>query len=191
MPPGPVGSAKRSAQWRDPQSFKSCYHRRSPLKSYAMRRCLLVLLAALSVLGCSLSGASGRLAAAELQPLEVASKSGVHVFAVELASTPQEQATGLMFRRELPEGQGMLFDFHREQPTSFWMKNTYIPLDMIFIRGDGRILRIAENTVPLSETLVPSGGPVRAVLEVIGGTARKLGIAPGDRVGHAIFGGGR
>jgi uncharacterized protein len=154
-----------------------------------MRRCLLVLLAVLSILSFTLAGVAGRLVAAELQPLEIASKSGVHVFAVELASTPQEQATGLMFRRELPEGQGMLFDFHREQPTSFWMKNTYIPLDMIFIRGDGRILRIAENTVPLSETLVPSGGPVRAVLEVIAGTAKKLGIAPGDRVAHQIFSG--
>jgi uncharacterized membrane protein (UPF0127 family) len=154
-----------------------------------MRRCLLVLLAALSVL--TLPSAGVRLAAAELQPLEIASKSGVHVFAVEMASTPEEVARGLMFRRQLPEGQGMLFDFHKEQPTSFWMKNTYIPLDMIFIRADGRILHIAENRVPLSETLVPSGGPVRAVLEVIGGTAKKLGIAPGDRVGHAIFGGRR
>jgi uncharacterized protein len=153
-----------------------------------MRRCLLVLLAVLSVLNLPFAGADGRLAAADLQSLEIASKSGVHVFAVELASTPEEQAKGLMYRRQLPEGQGMLFDFHREQPTSFWMKNTYIPLDMIFIRGDGRILRIAENTVPLSETLVPSGGPVRAVLEVNAGTAKKLGIAPGDRVGHAIFG---
>ena len=157
-----------------------------------MRRCLLVLLAALSVLILPCAGGAERLAAAELQPLEIASKNGVHVFAVEMAATPEEQAKGLMFRRQLPEGQGMLFDFHQEQPgVSFWMKNTYIPLDMIFIRGDGRILRIAENTVPLSETLVPSGGPVRAVLEVIGGTAKKLGIAPGDRVGHAIFGGGQ
>src|SRR5260221_390692 len=156
-----------------------------------MRRGLLVLLAALFVVILPFAGTAGRLAAAELQPLEIASKSGVHVFAVEMASTPAEQANGLMFRRELPEGQGMLFDFHDEQPLSFWMKNTYIPLDMIFIRGDGRILRIAENTVPLSETLVPSGGPVRAVLEVIGGTAQKLGIAPGDRVGHAIFRGDR
>lgn len=124
-----------------------------------------------------------------MQPLEIASKGGVHVFGVEMASTPEEQAKGLMYRRELPEGQGMLFDFHHEQPTSFWMKNTYIPLDMIFIRADGRILRIAENAVPLSEALVPSGGPVRAVLEVNGGTAKKLGIAPGDRVAHPIFSG--
>jgi uncharacterized membrane protein (UPF0127 family) len=104
-----------------------------------------------------------------------------------LAVTPEDQAKGLMYRRELPEGQGMLFDFHREQPTTFWMKNTYVSLDMIFIRADGRILRIAENTVPLSEALVSSGGPVRAVLEVVAGTARKLGLAPGDRVAHPIF----
>ena len=122
-----------------------------------------------------------------IKPLEIATKNGVHIFGVEMAVTPEEQAKGLMFRRELAEKQGMLFDFHREQPTSFWMKNTYIPLDMIFIRADGRILRIAENTVPLSEALVPSGGPVRAVLEVIGGTAKKLGIAAGDRVGGSIF----
>ena len=142
----------------------------------------------LSFLALPLVATIGAPAAAELQPLEIATRNGVHVFAVEIASTPEEQAKGLMFRRELPEGQGMLFDFHREQPTSFWMKNTYIPLDIIFIRGDGRILRIAENTVPLSEALVPSGGPVRAVLEVVAGTARKLGIAPGDRVAHRIFG---
>src|SRR5437899_4225465 len=158
-------------------------------RGFVMRRCLLVLLAALSVLILPCAGVAGSVAAAELQPLEIASKGGVHVFAVEMASTPAEQAKGLMFRRELPEGQGMLFDFHHEQPTSFWMKNTYIPLDTIFIRGDGRILRIAENTVPLSEALVPSGGPVRAVLEVNAGMARKLGIAPGDRVAHPIFSG--
>jgi uncharacterized membrane protein (UPF0127 family) len=153
-----------------------------------MRRRLFVLFV-LSFLSLLLPLPGGSLAAQQLQPLEIATKNGVQIFGVEMAVTPEEQARGLMFRRELPEKQGMLFDFHREQPTSFWMKNTYIPLDMIFIRADGRILRIAENTVPLSEALVPSGGPVRAVLEVIGGTAKKLGIAPGDRVVHPIFSG--
>jgi uncharacterized protein len=151
------------------------------------RRFVLVSFSFLSISMLGASGTAGHLSAAELQPLEITAKNGVHVFAVEMAVTPEQQAKGLMFRRELPEGQGMLFDFGHEQPTSFWMKNTYIPLDMIFIRGDGRIAKIAENTVPLSEALVPSGGPVRAVLEVIGGTAKKLGIAPGDRVSHAIF----
>ncbi len=121
------------------------------------------------------------------QTLEIASKSGVHVFSVEVADNDAEREKGLMYRKELPEGQGMLFDFHRDQEVSFWMQNTYIPLDMVFIRGDGSILRIAENTEPMSTRLIPSGGPVRAVLEVIGGTSRKLGIAPGDRVASPIF----
>jgi uncharacterized membrane protein (UPF0127 family) len=131
--------------------------------------------------------AAGAARPAGQHTLEIASKTGVHVFAVEIADTDAQRAKGLMFRKELPEGQGMLFDFHREQDVSFWMENTYIPLDMIFIRGDGRILRIAENTEPLSTRIIPSGGPVRAVLEVIGGTARKFGIAPGDRVAYPIF----
>jgi uncharacterized membrane protein (UPF0127 family) len=149
------------------------------------RRTLLVVLSVLALF----SVATLRLDAADLQPLEIATKSGVCTFAVEMAVTPEEQARGLMFRRSLPEGQGMLFDFKRDQELSFWMKNTLISLDMIFIRADGRILRIAENTEPLSERLVPSGGPARAVLEVISGTSRKLGIAPGDRVAHPIFSG--
>jgi hypothetical protein len=127
--------------------------------------------------------------AASVQPLEIATKSGVQVFSVEMATTEEEKQTGLMYRKELPDGKGMLFDFSPEQQISMWMKNTYIPLDMIFIRADGRILNIAENTVPLSEALVSSAGPVRAVLEVIAGTTKKLGIAAGDRVVHPIFGG--
>jgi uncharacterized protein len=134
---------------------------------------------------------SGRLMrptdAAEQQTIEIASKNGVHVFSVELAVTDEERERGLMFRKRLPEGQGMLFDFKREQEVSMWMENTYIPLDMIFIRRDGRIWRIAENTEPLSRAIISSGGPVLAVLEVIGGTAKKLGIAPGDRVGAPMF----
>ncbi len=130
---------------------------------------------------------AGSARAAELQTLEIASKTGVHPFQVELAVTPEETARGLMFRKELPEGRGMLFDFKTDRPVSFWMKDTPLPLDIIFIRGDGRILRIAENTEPFSERLIPSGGPVRGVLEVIAGTARKLGIAPGDRVAHPMF----
>jgi hypothetical protein len=143
---------------------------------------------ALAVLAVALMAAAAGLAqAAELQTLEIASKSGVHAFQVEMAITPEEKERGLMFRRELPDGQGMLFDFQTDQPVAFWMKNTYIPLDMLFIRSDGRIARIAENTEPLSERNIPSGAPVRAVLEVIGGTAKKLGIAPGDRVAGSIF----
>jgi len=140
--------------------------------------------AALTVLSMALLAVSGISArAAEFQELEIVSKSGVHPFRVEMALTPEEHARGLMFRRELPEGQGMLFDFGYDQPVAFWMKNTYISLDMIFIRSDGRIQRIAERAEPLSERNIPSGGPVRWVLEVIAGTAKKLGIAAGDQVG--------
>lgn len=127
--------------------------------------------------------------AADQNTLEIVSKSGVHVFSVEVVSNDADRAKGLMFRKELPEGRGMLFDFQRDQEIAMWMRNTYIPLDMIFIAGDGRIRRIAENTEPMSERIIPSGGPVRGVLEVIGGTARRLGIAPGDRVAHPIFSG--
>lgn len=126
--------------------------------------------------------------AADVQSLEIVSKSGVHVFSVEMATTEQERETGLMYRKELAEGRGMLFDFSPQQQVSMWMKNTFIPLDMIFIRADGRILRIAENTEPQSERIISSGGLTKGVLEVIGGTARKYGIAPGDKVAHPLFG---
>jgi uncharacterized membrane protein (UPF0127 family) len=127
--------------------------------------------------------------AASVQPLEIVTKSGVQVFSVEMATTEQEKETGLMYRKELPDGKGMLFDFSPEQQISMWMKNTYIPLDMIFIRADGRILRIAENTEPESTRIISSGGLAKGVLEVIAGTAKKYGIAPGDRVAHPLFNG--
>jgi uncharacterized membrane protein (UPF0127 family) len=126
---------------------------------------------------------------AERETLEIVSKSGVHVFLVELAVSEEERARGLMFRRSLPEGEGMLFKFEPDQVINMWMHNTYIPLDMIFIRSDGRILRIAEHTTPQSDNIISSGGPARGVLEVIAGTAAKFGIAPGDRVAHPWFGG--
>ncbi|MGD9920733.1 MAG: DUF192 domain-containing protein [Pseudorhodoplanes sp.] len=131
--------------------------------------------------------ASGSLRAAEETTLEIVTKDGVHVFSVEMARTDEERQKGLMFRKELPEGKGMLFDFKPDQDVSMWMRNTYIPLDMLFINGDGTIRRIAENTVPLSEKTIASGGPVRGVLEVIGGTTKKLGIRAGDKVAHPLF----
>ena len=136
---------------------------------------------------CALSGPGAR--AASIQPLEIVTKSGVQFFAVEMATTEEEKTTGLMYRKELPDGKGMLFDFTPEQEVSMWMKNTFISLDMIFIRADGRILRIAENTEPQSTRIISSGGPAKGVLEVIAGTAKKYGIQPGDRVGHPLFNG--
>lgn len=157
----------------------------SPARSQSLLRFLQAF--AVAVFGV-LIAASVRATAAEVQPLEIVTKSGVHVFSVEMAKTEEERATGLMYRKELAEGSGMLFDFSPEQQVSMWMKNTFIPLDMIFIRSDGRILRIAENTVPQSEKIIPSGGLAKGVLEVIGGTAKKYGIQPGDRVAHPLFG---
>jgi uncharacterized membrane protein (UPF0127 family) len=128
--------------------------------------------------------------ALSVEQLEIVTKGGVRVFEVEMAVTPEEQETGLMYRRELADGKGMLFDLGEERPAVFWMKNTYVSLDMIFIRGDGSIASIAQNTTPLSEARIYSRGPVRGVLEVVAGTARRYGIVPGDKVGHRLFTGG-
>ena len=118
----------------------------------------------------------------EQVPLTIRSASGTHRFTVEVARTPEEQATGLMHRQSLAPDRGMLFPYDTPQPASFWMKNTLIPLDMIFIRPDGTIARIADNAVPLSREMIPSLEPVSGVLEIAGGRAAELGIAPGDRV---------
>lgn len=124
---------------------------------------------------------------AEQQNVEITSKTGVHSFMVDLAVTDEERQRGLMFRRSLPDSYGMLFDFKQDQEVSMWMHNTYVPLDMIFIEADGRIHRIAENTKTLSDAIIPSQGPVRAVLEVAAGTARRYGIQPGDLVASPTF----
>jgi uncharacterized membrane protein (UPF0127 family) len=111
-------------------------------------------------------------------------------FDVELALNDAERSRGLMFREKLGPYDGMLFDFHREAPVSFWMKNTLIPLDMIFIAADGTIRSIHANAVPHSTETIPSQFPVRGVLEINGGSAKLLGIKPGDKVRHPIFGNG-
>jgi uncharacterized protein len=126
-------------------------------------------------------------AAQALDKLELVTASGVHVFSVELANDPAEREKGLMYRRFLPPDRGMLFDFAREEPVMFWMKNTFIPLDMIFISRVGRVTRISPDAEPLSERLIPSGGPCWAVLEVNAGVAARIGLKPGDTVRHPIF----
>jgi uncharacterized membrane protein (UPF0127 family) len=153
------------------------------LESRAGRQAIALLALVLGMV----VGLSAAARAAEVQNLEIVTRSGVKVFSVEIAKTQEERSRGLMFRKELPEGRGMLFDFSPQQDVSMWMKNTYVSLDMIFIQADGRILRIAENTEPMSERIISSGGPVTAVLEVVAGTARKDGIAAGDRVAGPLF----
>ena len=114
-------------------------------------------------------------------PLTVHTATGPHLFTVEVAATPAQQEQGLMFYRSLGADQGMIFPYDPPQAVSFWMKNTLIPLDMVFIRADGTIARIATARA-LDETPVPAGEPVAAVLEIRGGRAAELGIRPGDKV---------
>lgn len=116
-------------------------------------------------------------------------QSGMHRISVEVADTPETRATGLMNREEMGEDEGMLFDFGSLQPVSMWMKNTLIPLDMLFLREDGTIARIARNARPLDLTPIPSGEPVRYVLELNGGAAAAMNAQAGDRLEHPIIGG--
>jgi hypothetical protein len=111
-----------------------------------------------------------------------------HRFTVELADSDEKRALGLMFRDRMAPDAGMLFDFKSDQPVAMWMRNTRLPLDMLFIARDGRVVNIRERAVPFSEESIYSDGPVRAVLELNGGTASRLGLRPGDRVRHALFG---
>jgi hypothetical protein len=132
-------------------------------------------------------------ARAELQSfqrgeLTIESQAGSHHFTVEVAVTPEQRGQGLMFRERLPAAAGMLFIYPAEQMISMWMKNTLIPLDMLFIAEDGRIVHIAERAIPGSTATISSGRPARAVLELNGGTAARLNIAPGDRVLYETFG---
>jgi uncharacterized membrane protein (UPF0127 family) len=113
-------------------------------------------------------------------PLTIRSANGAHKFNVQVAATPEQQERGLMFVRSLAGDQGMIFPYDPPQNVAFWMKNTLIPLDMIFIRADGTIARIV-TAKPLDETTIPAGEPVAAVLEIRGGRAAELGIRTGDK----------
>lgn len=159
----------------------------APFRRPLARRDLLGL-----ALASAVALASGGLAPARaqgaLERVEIVSGDKTHVFQAEVMRTDEERARGLMFRRYMPEDRGMLFDFKTEQPVAMWMKNTYLPLDMVFIARDGRIVNIAENTEPMSERTISSGAPVLSVLEINAGVAAKLGIKPGDRVRHSLFG---
>ena len=118
----------------------------------------------------------------EQVPLTIQSRSGTHRFTVEVARTPEQQAQGLMHRQSLAPDRGMLFPYDPPQNASFWMKNTLIPLDLIFVREDGTVALIFANTVPMSLDPIPSLEPVAAVLEIAGGRAAELGIQAGDKV---------
>jgi uncharacterized protein len=122
-----------------------------------------------------------------LQLLEIVTSTGRHAFQVEVADSDESRQRGLMDRRYMAADQGMLFEFASNAPVAFWMKDTYIPLDMIFIGPSGTVTHIAANAEPLSERVIPSGGPCMAVLELNGGTAASIGLKVGDRVRHPFF----
>src|SRR6201993_2613678 len=119
--------------------------------------------------------------------LTIVSATGPHRFKVELAETPQQMTQGLMFRTSLAPDAGMLFDYKRPTAATMWMRNTLIPLDMLFVDAQGRIINIHERAVPKSDDVIAAAAPVRYVIELNGGTAARLGIAPGDKVESPII----
>jgi len=121
------------------------------------------------------------------ETLVIETRTGRHKIAVEVAETEQAKALGLMFRTEVPAGTGMLFPYNRAQEITMWMRNTYVSLDMIFIKGDGTVHHIVENAEPMSEDVISSNGRVTTVLELAAGQARRYGIRPGDRVEFRTF----
>ena len=123
-----------------------------------------------------------------LEALQIVTGAGTHDFQVEIAKDEASRARGLMDRRFMPAHHGMLFEFDREGPEAFWMKDTYIPLDMIFISRTGIVTNIVANAEPLSERTIPSGPPCMAVLELNGGAAARIGLKLGDKVRHPFFG---
>ena len=121
------------------------------------------------------------------EPLAITTSLGSANFNVEIADTESSREEGLMYRPALAADAGMLFDFKSTKPVYFWMKNTYVPLDMIFIRADGTVAHIAAGATPLSEKTISSEGPVRFVLEVNAGTAARIGLKVGDKVVNRLM----
>lgn len=121
------------------------------------------------------------------EKLDISTASGVHTFDVEVMRTEPERARGLMFRKTMAPTHGMLFDFEAVQPIYMWMKNTLLPLDMVFIDAQGTVVNVAEDTVPMSEKVIASGQPVLGVLEVNAGTARTIQLKKGDKVSNTMF----
>ncbi|MFY9657554.1 MAG: DUF192 domain-containing protein [Methylocystis sp.] len=124
----------------------------------------------------------------QTERLEIVTATGPHAFDVEVARNDKDRARGLMFRRSLQQDHGMLFLFEAERPIAMWMKNTYIPLDMVFVSRKGRVTSIARGAIPLSEAVIPSGGSVYAVIELAAGAADAIGLSVGDQVRHPEFG---
>lgn len=151
----------------------------------SLRRAALLALASLGLCACLAAATPAGIPALDALRevrVEVTGGGKTHAFRAWVADTPESRARGLMYVRELPPGRGMLFVFEAPRFASFWMKNTYIPLDLLFIAPDGRIANIIESATPLSLAPLESTAPVKGVLELAGGTVERLAIRPGDRV---------
>ncbi|MBN9318086.1 MAG: DUF192 domain-containing protein [Caulobacterales bacterium] len=122
-----------------------------------------------------------------LEPLEAVTGSGVVKFQVEIADTDAERQYGFMCRPNVAPDRGMLFEFEASRPQAFWMHNTLVPLDIIYIGQDGKVVSIGRNARPLDDSAVPSGGPAIGVLELAGGRAAEIGLLPGDQIRHPFF----
>ncbi len=122
-----------------------------------------------------------------VETVVVITSTGRYSFQAEIADTPSHRSQGLMRRPFMDADRGMLFDNGEDREMYMWMKNTILALDMIFITKNGTVVKIAKNTVPFSETVIPSGQPVRGVLEVIAGTSDKINLKPGDKIDHPLF----
>lgn len=167
-----------SGAHRRPSTKPSPQMLRSTASAVRLTLCLLwfVLVAPVALAESAIGVASDRV---------VLDVGGVqHEFTAEIADDPIERGRGLMFREEMASDHGMLFDFGREQRVAFWMENTPLSLDMIFVREDGEIVRIERDAVPFSREMIPSGEPVRFVFEVVAGTSDRIGLKPGDRLRH-------
>ena len=178
---GPVSSIGRGVNMRF--SLHTFFRASGAVAALAFGLCLAVALAPAR----SFAQASPAASETALEPLEIVTATGSHMFSVEVMRDDTQRARGLMYRRSMPQDRGMLFDFKREEPVSMWMKNTYLSLDMVFTDRTGRVINVALETEPLSERIIPSGGPAFAVLELNAGTARRIGLKVGDRLRHSLF----
>ena len=151
-------------------------------------RRILLLFCVATIASLAVSSVKAQLQRFATSELTIVSATGSHRFTVEVAETPEQMQQGLMYRRTMAADAGMLFDYKTPTMATMWMRNTFIPLDMLFIDAQGRIVNIHQRAVPQSLDIIASAAPIRAVIELNGGTAARLGIAPGDQVRHPIFG---
>jgi len=156
--------------------------------TFSRRAAIVAALFLFAHIAAAFAGAASLRAEMRKDVLKLVTATGTHTFQVEVAETAAEKARGLMFRRSLAADAGMIFPYAPPQEATMWMRNTYISLDMVFIRQDGVVHRVATDTEPFSESVIASHGEVAAVLELNAGMARQVGLKPGDKVLHKLFG---